>query len=120
MSKRKGKPQPYQNKVLNPALQKITEERAEREKEQLLSDERVKAKLDELEKERQTLKDEYQGKLEALETDRSQLAKERSALEERENAVRNAETSLEDEKKRIRERAIAEIQKDEREIGGEE
>lgn len=120
MSKRKGKPQPYQNKVLNPALQKITEERAEREKEQLLSDERVKAKLDELEKERQTLKDEYQGKLEALETDRSQLAKERSALDERENAVRNAETSLEDEKKRIRESAIAEIRSDEREIRADE
>lgn len=126
MSSRKKKQQGFQNKPsVNPVIERMQAEKAAREEEQLLADERVKAKIEELDqkiKETETsltqrkekLDAEYKEKNDALEADKADLVQRMAELSKREDAVLDMETALEAEKTQVREAAIAEVKADER------
>lgn len=126
MSSRKKKQQGFQNKPsVNPVIERMQAEKAAREEEQLLADERVKAKIEELDqkiKETETsltqrkekLDAEYKEKNDALEEDKADLVQRMAELSKREDAVLDMETALEAEKTQVREAAIAEVKADER------
>lgn len=126
MSSRKKKQQGFQNKPsVNPVIERMQAEKAAREEEQLLADERVKAKIEELDqkiKETETsltqrkekLDAEYKEKNDALEADKADLVQRMAELSKREDAVLDMETALEAEKTQVREAAIAEVKAAER------
>lgn len=128
MATRKGKKQAFQNKPsVNPVVEKMQAAKAAREEEQLLADERVKAKIEELDKKieeaqtslaqkKEELDVEYKAKHDALEEEKAKLAQELSELSKREDAVTDMETALEAERKQVREATIAEVKADEHHI----
>lgn len=132
MASKKNKRQAFQNKPsVNPVIEKMQAEKAAREEEQLLSDERVKAKIEELDqkiKETETslaqkkefLEAEYQIKHDALEVEKADLTKKLDDLTKRENAVLDMETALKAERMQVREATIAEVKADEHRIREDE
>lgn len=117
MSQRKNKKQGFQNKPsVNPVIEKYQAEKAAREEAQLLADERVMAKLDELKKietslaqERESLEAQYRAKNAELESKEEDLAQKSAELEK-------CAAALEVERTQARESAIAEIKADEQRI----
>ena len=125
MASKKNKRQAFQNKPsVNPVIEKMQAEKAAREEEQLLADERVKAKIGELDQKtketeayltqkKESLEAEYQIKHDALKAEKADLAKKLDDLIKRENAVLDMETALEAERLQVREATIAEVKADE-------
>lgn len=125
---KKNKRPPYQPKpAVNPVIEKLQADKAAREEEQLLADERVKGKLGELDKKiaeteenlrqkKEALEKEYQEKQETLKAEQGKLAEKLTALEKREDAVLDAENELNAERTQVREDTIAKIRADEQSI----
>jgi hypothetical protein len=124
----KNKRQVFQNKPsVNPVIEKMQADKAAREEEQLLSDGRVKAKIEELDqkiaetedklsKRMEALETEYKSKKETIEAERAELSKKLSDIEHRENAVLEAESDLDAERTEVKAATIAEIRADEQHI----
>ena len=129
---KKNRRQNFQAKPAgNPVIEKMQAEKAAREEEQLLSDERVKAKLEELDQKiaetgtnlnqkKDELEAEYQTKQAALEAEKEELAQKLASIEQRENAALDAANELDAEKTQVREATIAEIRADEQRIREDE
>ena len=128
MAGRKNKKQAFQGKPsVNPVLEKMQAEKAAHEEEQLLADERVKGKIEELDQKiketeaslaqkKEALDAEYKAKHDALEADKAVLAQKLAGLSKREDAVLDMETALEAERTQVREATIAEVKADEHRI----
>ena len=133
MAYKKNKKIPQQNRQANtiPYVDRLKAEREVKEQELLLSDDRIKNKLQELENDKiaaakkleedqQALEKEYQEKFNNLETEKRSIAEKIAALDKRETEVIEAEDTLSKEKKRVTEETKAEIRANEREIRDEE
>lgn len=122
---KKNKRQVFPNKPsVNPVIEKMQADKAAREEERLFSDERVKAKIEEfdqkiveteaaLSKRMEELETDYQAKHDTIEAERAELAKKLADIEQRENAVIDAESELDAERIQIKTVTIAEIRADE-------
>ena len=114
-----------------PYVERLAAERKEKEEQELLSDERVQKKLEELEnaqkeaerqleEDRQALDAEYQDKLSKLESGKADLEKKIAELESRESEVLEAEESLEKMRAEVAKNTEAEIRANEQSIRADE
>ena len=115
----------------NSFVDKLAAERAAKEAEQILADERVQEKIKEyeqliadadadLKKRQEELDADYQAKLSALETEKEKLAQALADIEARETAVLDMESELATQKEQVRTETIAEIRADEKRIREDE
>lgn len=121
MAKKKNRPNPpKKNDSSIPYVERLAAERKEKEEQELLSDERVQKKLEELEnaqkdaekkleEDRKALDDEYKDKLSKLEADKADLEKKIAELDLRENEVLEAEEALDKKKAEVAKNTEAEI-----------
>lgn len=112
-------------------VDKLAAERAAKEAEQVLADERVQKKIEEyeqlianadadLKKKQEDLDADYQSKLDSLESEKEKLAQALADIEARENAVLDMETELASQREQVKAETIAEIRADEKRIREDE
>ena len=122
---------PKKNDSSVPYVERLAAERKEKEEQQLLSDERVKQKLEDLEQaqkeaeeklenDRKALDDAYKEKLDKLEADKAELEKKIAEIELRETEVLEAEDALEKKKDEVARNVEAEIRANEQVIREDE
>lgn len=132
MAKGKNKRPQFQAKQQgNSYVDKLAAERAAKEAEQILSDERVQEKIKEyekliadadadLKKKLADLEADYQAKHTALDAEREKISQALADIKARETAVLNMESELADQKEQVKSETIAEIRADEKRIREDE
>lgn len=132
MAKGRNKKQQFPVKQQgNRFVDKLVAERAAKEDEQILADERVQEKIKEykqliadadadLKKKQEKLDADYQEKVSALEAEKEKLTQALADIEARETAVLDMENELATQKEQVETETIAEIRADEKRIREDE